>query len=85
MPPISTIYYTLAVLGGIALLLLIVILVRVISMLGKVDGMLTDAQEAIESVHNFVAKPMQIVLQVVEQITSIVGFFSQKNSRSKKE
>lgn len=84
MPPIETIYYILAVLAGVILILFIVILCRVISMLSKVDNMLQEAQNTIESVQSFVAKPMKVVLQVAEQFSHIMGFFAQRGSKDKK-
>ena len=83
MPPISTIYYILAVLGGVILVLLIVILARVISMLKKVDMLLQEAQDTISGIQNFVAKPMKVLLQFADQFHSIMGFIGQKSSKRK--
>ena len=74
-----TLYYILGTLGAIALAFLIVVLWKLILTLGKVNLLLDEAQATVEHVQTFVAKPVKIALQVVDQFQSILGFFGKKN------
>ncbi len=76
-----TFYYILAILGAIALAFLIVVLWKVIMTLTKVNLLLDEAQATVEHVQTFVAKPMKMVLQVVDQFQGILCFFGNKRKK----
>ncbi|MBI4836528.1 MAG: hypothetical protein HY817_04690 [Candidatus Abawacabacteria bacterium] len=81
MPSLETINYILTVLGGVLLVLLGIILVQIIQLLKKANKMATKAENAVENVEYFVAKPMKIAMQVAEQVHHIVNMLQHKGSK----
>ena len=84
MPSIEVLNYIYAVIGVIVLVLLGVIFIYIIILLKKAVAMANKAEHAVENVENFIAKPLKVALQLVEQVNHVVGMIHPKTKRKSK-